>query len=218
MQKKYSFIQNSGIILINQYMKENWLFIKTPDDYGLNEIIQFENNEVKHFGVKKVGDISLVLIDSACQDEKLTQISHQFITPNRISFSRNGRLHKVLSETEFTSENCIIKVDYQKLYATETELTASEIQNLRFEGRWRDEKLNIIFNENLDPPIIQEINKRMNREGRRILLEKLNDTPFLSFCTDKYCGRLFPIKYVDRQKMVLYGFYEEPYEVTCQNI
>ena len=75
--------------------------------------------------------------------------------------------------------------------------------------------MNLRFNEVLDSPVIQEINKRLNKEGSRIVLEKLNETLFLSLYTDNSLDKLIPIKYVDKQKMILYGFPREPYEINC---
>lgn len=75
--------------------------------------------------------------------------------------------------------------------------------------------MNLRFNEVLYSPIVQEINKRLNKEGSRIVLEKLNETLFVSLYIDNYLDKLIPIKYVDRKKMILYGFPKEPYEINC---
>ncbi|MEW5677554.1 hypothetical protein ABGT15_14685 [Flavobacterium enshiense] len=197
-------------------MKENWLFIKTPDHYGETDIIEFDENAIKHFSVEKYSDISLVKKVNEKWNENLTEIEHKFVNPNRIRFFRKGKIHKVISETESVTEDCIFENDYEKLIATETKLTESEIQNLRFELVWNGEKLNVIFNEILDSPAIQEMNKRMGNEGSRIVLEKLNETLFISLYSDKYSEKLIPIKYIDKQKVILYGFPKEPYEVNCK--
>ena len=197
-------------------MRENWLFIKTPDHYGNPEIIEFNDNIINHFNVEKSDGISLMKIATENRKEKLNEVEHKFINPNRIRFFRNGKIHKVLSETESITEDCIFENDYEKLNATETELTEMEIQNFKFEFNWNGEKMNVRFNEDLDSPVIQELNKRLNREGSRIVLEKLNDTLFLSCYTDIYHDKLIPIKYVDKKKIILYGFPKEPYEVDCK--
>ena len=197
-------------------MRENWLFIKTPDHYGNPEIIAFNDNIINHFNVEKSDGISLMKIANENRKEKLNEVEHKFINPNRIRFFRNGKIHKVLSETEFITEDCIFENDYEKLNATETELTEMEVQNLKFEFNWNGEKMNVRFNEDLDSPVIQELNKRLNREGSRIVLEKLNDSLFLSCYTDIYHDKLIPIKYVDKKKIILYGFPKEPYEVECK--
>lgn len=197
-------------------MKENWLFIKTPDDYNETDIIEFDGNLIKHFTVKKFNYISLLKKADENWNENLTEIEHEFINPNRIRLYRKGKIHKVLSETKSITEDCIFENDYEKLIPTETELTENEIQNLKFELKWNDEELNIKFNEILDSLAMQEINKLIGYEGKRILLEKLNQTLFLSFYSDKYSERLIPIKYIDKQKMILYGFPKEPYEVHCK--
>ena len=199
-------------------MKENWLFIKTPDHYGKPEIIQFDDNAIDYFTVEKNDGISSMKIVNENRNEKLSETEYKFINENRIRFFRNGKIYKVLSDEETITEDCIVEDDYEKLNATESELTESEIQNLKFEINWNGEKMNVRFNEVLDPPYIQEINKRLNKEGNRIILEKLNETLFLSFYTDIYLDILIPIKYVDRQNIILYGFHNEPYEISCQII
>lgn len=194
----------------------NWLFIKTPDHYGKTDIIEFNGNEIKHFEVEKINDISLVKIAQQNRTEKLTEIEHKFINPNRIRLFRKGIIHKVFGDEKFTNEDCIFEDEYEKLNATETKLTENEIQNLTFEFNWHGEKINVSFNKILDQPFIQEINQRLKIEGSKIVLEKLNDTLFLSFYNSGFSEKLIPIKYVDKQKIVLYGFHKEPYEINCQ--
>lgn len=196
-------------------MKENWLFIKTPDHYGKAEIIQFDNDVIDYFSVEKGNGISLLKIVNEKRNEKLSETQYKFITQNRIRFFRNGKIHKVFSDKKSITEDCIFENDYEKLTATETELTEDEIQNLKFQFNWNGEKMNVSFNQVLDSPVIQEINKRLNKEGSKIALGKLNETLFLSLYTDHNLDKLIPIKYVDRQKIILYGFPKEPYEINC---
>jgi len=195
-------------------MKENWLFIKTPDYYGNAEIIQIDEDIIDYFVVEKIDKICLI----KNRNEKLSETEHKFINQDRIRFFRNAKILQILSDEKSITEDCIAENDYVKLKATETELTESEIQNLKFEFKWNGEKMNLRFNEVLDSPAIQEINKRLNKEGSRIVLEKLDETLFVSLYTDNYLDKLIPIKYVDRQKMILYGFPEEPYEINCPTI
>lgn len=197
-------------------MKENWLSIKTPDYYGKSEVIQIDEDIIDYFFVEKMDEICL--IKNEIRNEKLSETEHKFINQNRIRFFRKGKIYKVLSDEKSVNEDCTFENDYEKLIATETELTETEIQNLKFEFNWNGEKKNLRFNEVLDSPVIQEINKRLNKEGSRIVLEKLNETLFVSLYIDNYLDKLIPIKYVDKQKMILYGFPKEPYEINCQII
>lgn len=199
-----------------QFLGE-WLFIKTADHYSDPDIIEFHNDNINHFGLEKNDSNSLNKI-ARNWIENLTNANIQFINPNRITIFRKGKVHKVLSEEESITEDCIFEDNYERLIATETKLSESEIQNLKFEFIWNDEKKTIIFNKILDKPYMQEINKRLNKQGLRIILEKLNETLFLSIYDDIYIQNIIPIKYVDNQKMVLYGFPKEPYEITCQVI
>ncbi|WP_427872278.1 hypothetical protein [Flavobacterium sp. MMS24-S5] len=197
-------------------MKENWLFIKTPDHYGIPEIIQFDNNEINYFIVEKDKENSSLKIKVENRSKNLTEIEHQFINQNRIRFFEKGKTSYFLSDDESITEDSIFENDYQKLNPTETKLTEIEIQSLKFELNWNGEKNIIRFNEDLDPPYMQEINKRMNRDGRKILLERLNETLFVSLYENAILDKLIPIKYVHNQRIILYGFPKEPYEIDCQ--
>ena len=197
-------------------MKENWLYIKSPDCYGAPSVIQFNNNEINYFIIEKDNEDSLLKIKGENRSENLTETKHQLINPNRLRFFEKGKIYHSLSNEESITEDCIFENDYQKLHPTETRLTENEIESLKFEFNWNGEKINVRFNEDLDPPYIQEINKRMNREGRKILIEKLNDTLFVSFYENANLDNLLPIKYVDSQKIILYGFHKEPCEIDCQ--
>lgn len=197
-------------------MKENWLFIKTPDHYGIPEIIQFDNNEINYFIIEKDNKNSSLKIKGENRSKNLIELEHQFINQNRVRFFEKGKISHFLSDDESITEDSIFENDYQKLNSTETKLTEIEIQSLKFELNWNGEKNIIRFNEDLDPPYIQEINRRMNREGRKILLERLNDTLFVSLYENANLDKLIPIKYVDNQKIILYGFPKEPYEIDCQ--
>jgi len=194
-----------------------WLFIKTASHYGRPDLIEFHNNTINHFGLEKNDSNSLNKI-ARNWIEKLTDLNIQFKNPNRIRILRKGKVYKVLSDNESITEDCIFEDNYEKLIPTETKLSEDEIQNLKFEMIWNNEKGTIIFNEILDKPYMQEINKRLNKQGRRIVLEKLNETLFLSMYDDSHIQNMIPIKYMDNQKMVLYGFPEEPYEISCNVI
>lgn len=191
-----------------------WLFIKTADHYGDPDIIEFYNNNINHFVLEKNDSNSVNKIASSWI-ENLSDANIQFKNPSRMIILRKGKVYKVLSDEESINEDCIFEDEYERLIATETKLSQSEIQNLKFEFIWNNEKMTIIFNEILDKPYMQEINKKLNKQGRRIVLENLNEILFLSIYDDIYIQNLLPIKYVDNQKMILYGFPEAPYEINC---
>lgn len=197
-------------------MAENWLFIKTPDDYGRPEIIQFDDNKINYFTVKKNGESSSFEIIREDINRKF--IEYKFVSPDRVRFFEKGKIHTVLSDEESTTEDFIFENDYEKLQPTITDLTEDEIQQLKFVIDWNGKKMNIRFNEILDPPYIREINERLNKKGDIILLEKLDETLFLSLYSDDHITNLIPIKYVDKEKIVLYSFYKEPYEIDCRII
>ena len=201
---------------MKEQLKGIWWYIKTPDNYGKTHLIEFCENKIKHFDIENIEGISLRKSANENWNEKLSEAELKIINPNRIMIIRNGKKHSVLSDQKSTTEDWKFEAYYEKLNVTETELTESEIQNLKFEFKWNGERMNIRFNEFLDSPIIKEINLRLKKEGSKMVLEKLKGTLFLSFYNDKYSDKMIPIKYVDQKNMILYGFPTEPYEIKCE--
>lgn len=197
-------------------MAENWLFIKTPDDYGRPEIIQFDDHKINYFTVEKNDESSS--FETIKEDINREFIEYKFVNPNRVRFFEKGKIRTVLSNEESTTEDFIFENDYEKLKPTVTDLTADEIQQLKFEFNWNGEKRSLRFNEILDSQAVREMNERMNRKGNIILLEKLDETLFLSLYSNNDIDKLIPIKYVDKEKIILYGFPKEPYEIDCRII
>ena len=203
---------------MKEQFKWTWLYIKSPDYYGKNSIIEFSEDEIRHFNIENNNGFSLLKKVEEDWNEKLSESEYQFINSNRIRFFRNGKKYTVLSEEKSITEDWKFENDYEKLNSTETNLTQSQIESVMFMFEWHGEKKNIKFNEVLDSPVIQEINKRLNKEGSKVVLENLNETLFLSFYSNGHSERLIPIKYVDNKIMILYGFPKEPYEIECKII
>ena len=193
-----------------------WFFVKTGGHYGKTDLIEFDNDEILHFTLEKSDDSFLHKERNQLWNEILNVEELKFLTPNRIRLFRKGIKRTVSNFNEAsTSTECVFELDYERLFPTQTDLSEEEIQLLKFDFSWNNNKKIIVFNEILDSLVIQELNKDMNRIGSRILLERFNETLFLSFYDDIYVDIQIPIKYVDSEIMILYGFPNEPYEVTC---
>jgi hypothetical protein len=189
-----------------------WLMIKNGDDYSDPEFIEFNKNKVIHFGVLDEENNG-TLSKKEMWSENLSETKIELINANRIRFFRKGKIHKVLSETESITEDKIFKVDYERIEPTKTSLTKNEIEGLEFNAVWNDEKIHFVFNKDLDIPTIQDINKRLKREGRKLILEKLNETYFGAIYENGKRETLIPIREIDNRKITLYGFPKEPYEI-----
>lgn len=119
-----------------------------------------------------------------------------------------------MSETESITEDEIFEVDYETIEPTKTDLTEKEIELLEFSAQWNNEKIKFVFNKNFDSPIIQEINKRMKRDGRKLILENLNGTYFRAIYDNGIRETLIPIREINSKKVTLYGFPRKPYEIV----
>ena len=127
-----------------------------------------------------------------------------------------GKTHTVLSETESKIEDAEFAADYERIEPTKTELESEKIVMLEFKAEWNKEKIPLKFNEILDSPVIQEINKRMKRSGRKLVLENLQGTYFASIFDNDEREKLIGIKEIDENKAVLFGFPERPYEIKAE--
>ena len=194
--------------------KGTWLMIKTRNDYGEPGFIEFCDNQILHFHITSKNDDGL-LEKNQFWIENLSDTKHEMINENRIRIFGLGKIHTVVSETESTTEDVEIATDYVKIEPTKTHFSKEEILKMEFKAEWNSEKFPIKFNRDLDRPVIKQINKQLNREGRKMILENLQGTYFASLFNNSRRELLIGIKEITGEKAVLFGFPEEPYEVVA---
>jgi len=202
-------------------LEGKWLNISAGRYYYYPDLIEFDNENIKRYLIK---DFSNNLIITEIREEKFDQkisslIKIDTIEPNRIRIFNKGIKSNVIvgekTTTTTTDKKAVLETDYVKLIPTISNLTENRIQLLKYELKWNDEKLKIEFNKILDKPYIQEMNKKINREGNKILLEKLDQTLLVSMIDNNKRRLILPIKDINDTRMILYGFPEKPYEVEA---
>lgn len=186
-----------------------WLEVRTPNDYGPLNLIQFENGIVKNFSFSKETPV----LKLQAEHTILKPIKIEEISSDRLRFYSHGKTITYYNDHEEVKES-IAERDYQLILPTITNLTDDTIEQLKFNICIGHENLRIIFNTLLDSPFIQEINKRMGHEGTIIKLERYIDTLFIVIYSNKYRQNLLPVKAVDNRAITVYGFYKEPFEAT----
>jgi hypothetical protein len=196
-------------------MNGTWLKIKTGDDYCQPELIEFSNNQIIHFEVelKSRNELSKVQTENC---ENLSESKYEFVNHNRIRIFRVGKTYTVLNETDSRTEETVFSTDYERIEPTITKLDYNKIETLEFKAQWNNEIIPLTFNKILDSPLIQEINKRMKRNGRKFILENLQGTYFVSIFENDERERLIGIKEIDEKKAILFGFPEKPYEIKAE--
>ena len=192
-----------------------WLMIKKGSDYCSPEFIEFENNQIIHFKLAKIS-VDGLLKKVHERNEKISETKCMLINENRIRILRMGKTHSVISETESLTEDIEFATDYERIRPTKTALTAKKIQSLKFEAEWNDEKFPFVFNTILDNPTLNKINKRLNIEGRKLVLEKFQETYFASIYDNGERSTLLGINEIDEKKAILFGFPETPYQITAK--
>ena len=196
-------------------LEGTWLKIKTGDDYCPPEFIEFKNDQIIHFEIELKSGNELSKIRTAWS-EKLSESKYEFKNENRIRIFRMGKTHTVLSETESITEDTEFATDYDRIEPTKTDLESEKIEKLAFKAQWQNEKIPLVFNKVLDSQVIQELNKRMKRNGRKLVLENLQGTYFASIFENDERETLIGIKEIDKEKAILFGFPEKPYEIRAE--
>jgi hypothetical protein len=197
-----------------QDLSDTWLMIKNGSTYGKTMFVEFENDQILHYEISKKsenGNLEKELVYS----EKFSETKNKLVNKNRIRIYRIGKTHTVIRETESKTEDTEFATDYERIEPTKTDLTEKEIEKLEFNAEWNNEKIIFVFNKVFDSPAIQKINKRMKKEGRKLILENLSGTYFGAIYNNGIRETLIPIREINDEKITLYGFSEKPYEITA---
>lgn len=186
-----------------------WLEIKGPDDYGKPRFITFQDNHITFYSLNDtVGTPELVKEPYTTE----APVKVEVIDENRLRFFKKARHTSFYNNRPSESKDIIIQKDYQRLLPTETLLTNAEIETLSFSLKG----VQVAFNTIIDSPVTQEMNKRLGKEGSKFVLEQVENTLFISFYDNGQRDNLFPIKLVNQSSITVYGFPDEPYEITSQ--
>jgi hypothetical protein len=181
--------------------------------YGKPMVSKFDGDQIFHYEILdqlKDGFLQMKL----SYIEKWSETKNEVINENRIRFFRMGKTYTVIDENESITEETEFETDYVLLTPTLTRLTEEEIQRLHFFIGWNNETLDFKFNQSLDNIAIQELNKEMGWEGRKLVLEKMDDTYFGTLYVNGRRAILLPIKEIDNEKIIIYGFPKEPYQIV----
>ncbi|MFD2823424.1 hypothetical protein ACFS5M_07060 [Lacinutrix iliipiscaria] len=200
-------------------IKGKWINVSEGRPFGDIDIIVFENDNINYSVLESnVNELNLKEKRVENHSENLSDLNFDFINPDRIRFYRKGKVYTRLNETESKTEDKIFEHDYVRLVPTKSKISESRIQLLKYNFEWNNEKVVIEFNKILDKPEVLEMLKKIGYEGRKILLEKIDDTLLISTFHNNNKGLVVPIKEIDENKIVLYGLPIEPFETIAEKI
>tara|TARA_R110002049_G_scaffold15417_1_gene63026 strand:+ start:2941 stop:3618 length:678 start_codon:yes stop_codon:yes gene_type:complete len=218
---------------------EKWLNVSGIRFFPSIDIIKFHDHIIAYSLLDRTYD-SLILTENIAPDhyENISQCNYEIVNANRIRLFRKANGHKVIMETkESTSYETILEQDYVKLLPTISKISENRIQLMKYNFVWNNEKQVIEFNRILNAPVnagiqesykedtmkslqedIKNLKDEFRFEGMKILLEKLDQTLFVSFFNNNQRGLVMPIKEIDEDKIVLYGLPKEPFEIIAERI
>lgn len=183
-----------------QDLKGKWLCTKEGDTYIIPEhlILELEQDSVKYYSFDELKSNHAAQIkENQVIFRQGTTWKFNFINDNRILLQLEG-------------EKQGINQGFVRLVPTKTRLKKEEIENLQFDFIWNGEKIKIKFNERSDE---DSVKSPQNSRDFRIYLEKIDSTLFASIYESGKRQEIVPIKEITEDKMVLYGFPREPYEI-----
>lgn len=183
------FKRNTGLQILHFQKDRAWLYTDLElTDIGFNLVRK--GNTLVLEGGRKYADIQLL---------------------------KNGTLRLFVDGT-FNEKKVIMELDFVPLLPTKTELSKAEIENLRFEFQPREGKATskLIFNEELMD--IETLSQLPHKEGRKMILEKLDDTYFITFYDLGSRGATLPISEVSKKLLKFYCVPTPSGEVVARGI
>ncbi|WP_299215240.1 hypothetical protein [uncultured Aquimarina sp.] len=183
------------------------------------DIITFENDEIIYSVLENVeNEVNLKEKKVENSSKRTADLNFEFINSDRIRFYLKGEKITLFNETESKTEGQILEQDYVRLAPTVSKISESRIQLLKYNFEWNNEKVMIEFNKILDKPEIIETLKKSGYAGRKILLEKIDNTLLISSFYNNHKGLVLLIKEIDETKAILYGLPIEPFETIAKRI
>lgn len=195
-----------------------WLRIKAPDEYIAPEFIEFKDEKIISYELLPETINKKLEKQRRKVQNNLAEVKHKFINKDRLRFYVPGKIHTSFNDSESILIDTIFENDYERITPTQTDLTSMQIEAMEFDAEWNNERIHIIFNVSIDSEIIQIINKRLNYEGEKIKLEKLDHTYFLAFYHNGDRNTLYPIKEISNEKIKFSGVSKFPYEIIGHRI
>lgn len=198
-------------------MEENsfdgiWMHVKGKDVYGKNTCLMFNGYKGIYFDIETEKDDVLHLVETEIEED-ISKGNFEFVTDGRLKIFKKGIQSAVYSD-KIVSEEMDIEYVFIRLAPTKASLAKEDIPNFEFDVKWNKERFKVIFDKVLDSEIVQAMNARLGRGGRKILLEQFKETLFLSIFDNDEREKLIPIKEIDQERIVLTGFPSEPFEAV----
>jgi len=171
----------------DQSLNGKWLMVKNSDTYIVPTIpiIEFKEGKTSLYDFDKIQKT----------EEKIVKDNFFFIDENRLKHNSDD-----------------IEIYYVRLLPTETGLSDKEIEELKFDFSWNNEKVKVAFNQELSLPGMTEIMR--TEEVQKIRLERIESTLFISFYNLGKRQAVLPIKKVTSKSLEVFGFYKAPFYVT----
>ncbi|WP_299315285.1 hypothetical protein [uncultured Aquimarina sp.] len=196
-----------------------WINVSKIRPFRNIDIITFENERITYAVLENVeNEINIKEKEVENFSKNIADISFEFMNSDRIRFYRKGKKVTLLNETESKAEDKIFEQDYVRLTPTVSKISESRIQLLKYNFEWNKVKEVIEFNKILDKPEIIETLKKSGYAGRKILLEKIDNTLLISSFYNNHKGLVLLIKDIDETKAILYGLPSESFETLAERI
>ena len=187
-------------LCFGQNFDGKWILTKNSDTYLVSKInlFEFKDGKIISYDLEKaLFTYNYSLTENEIFVEEKLFGSFKFLNENRFTIFNENEIGKA-------------EIDFVRLENTKTELTEKEIGKLTFENS--ESEINIAFNVELQKTVLLEISN--GKYSKKMQLNKIEETYVIFNYEDGELDSIIPIKEVNNEFMVIYGFSrEEPYSL-----
>ncbi|MDN6310301.1 MAG: lipocalin family protein, partial [Psychroflexus sp.] len=172
-----------------QELKGKWILSKKNSRQVV--VIEFTKDSLINYTFDK----HQVTIGYEVSDDRITVDPGSIPLDGKYEFVNDNRLR-------LTPDRGKSSIDFVKLKPTKTKLNASEVKNISYKVVYQGRMIDVQFDK---------LNADINQ---KIRLDQIDSTYFLSFFRNGKRLGAMPIDQINAEKIVIYGFPEEPYMVS----
>ena len=192
-----------------------WLNVTNPIFCNSLEIMVFGYKGLSYYGIEGTGKrLCFQQAKTRFHFEEHSTYHFDLISSNRMRLYRKGKECLTYRNEHLVCTTRIYEEDYIKLIPTEIKIPESRVSLLRYRLDWKEKDAFLQFDQNMDNPALFQINELLDRNSRRLFLEKIENTFLITLYNHQKMEWTLPIKEIDENKAVLYGLPQEPYQVN----
>ncbi len=200
-------------------LKGKWINIRNLERYNNLGIVVFESEGLGYYELEE-SEESFILKQKNIKFhfEEYSKIHFDCVDTNLIRIFRMGKQIKNVRNDFMLGDNNFYEIDYAHLIPTKIKVSNKILQYLKYKFEWNENQNVLVFNKEIDTKTIQRIDKQLTASGKKVILERIDDTLLVSLFVGKKRKWILLIKELYDDNVILYGLSERPHQIDIQSI